>query len=240
MIISGKNSVYEALKSNDTINKIQIAKDKRGFENIVELAKMQKVRFEFVDKAVLDRQSGFNQGIIADVVDFKYSTVQDILDVAKNSNQDVFIVILDKIEDPHNLGAIIRSCECAGVHGIIIPNRRAVPVNETVVKTSAGAISNMKIARVTNINQEIDFLKENGVWVYGFESKGESVYETNLKGPIAVVVGAEGQGISALTQKKCDKIVSLPLMGKINSLNVSVACGVALYEILRQRMFWWI
>lgn len=234
MIISGKNSITEALKSNTSINKIQIIKNGRGYESIIELAKQKKIRFEFVDKAVLDRQTNFHQGVVADVIDYEYCEVKDILDYADSISQAPFVLILDGIEDPHNFGAIIRSAECAGVHGIIIAKHRAVPVNETVVKTSAGAISNMKIARVTNINQAIDYLKENNVWVFGAESKGQSVYKTNLTGAVAIVIGSEGAGISRLTLEKCDGVISLPLFGKVNSLNASVACGIVLYEVLRQ------
>lgn len=234
MIISGKNSITEALKSQTSINKIQIVKNGRGFESMIELAKQKKVRFEFVDKEVLDRQSQFHQGVIADVIDFEYCEMEDILAFAQKMDQPPFILVLDGIEDPHNFGAIIRSAECAGVHGIVISKHRAVPVNETVVKTSAGAISNMKIARVTNINQTLDYLKENNVWVFGAESKGESIYKTNLTGAVAIVIGSEGQGISRLTLEKCDGIISLPLYGKVNSLNASVACGIVLYEVLRQ------
>ena len=234
MLISGKNSITEALNGNTSINKIQIVKNGKGFEHIVELALAKKVRFEFVDKSVLDRQSPLNQGVIADVIDFEYCEVSDILALAEEKKQSPFVLILDGIEDPHNFGAIIRSAECAGVHGIVISKHRAVPVNETVVKTSAGAVSNMKIARVTNVNQAIDYLKENNVWVYGAESAGESIYKTDLIGSIAIVIGSEGQGISRLTLEKCDGIISLPLFGKVNSLNASVACGITLYEVVRQ------
>lgn len=235
MIISGKNSVFEAIKSGTTINKISILKQGKGFEQVIELAKQNKIRFEFVDKAVLDKKSSFHQGIVAEIVDFDYSSVEDILQVAQSREEDAFVLILDGIEDPHNFGAIIRSAECAGVHGIIILKNRQIPVNDTVVKTSAGAIANMKIARVTNLNQTIDFLKEQGLWVYACEAKGESIYKTNLKGPVAIIIGSEGFGISALTLKKADAVVSLPLFGKVNSLNASVACGISLYEVLRQR-----
>lgn len=236
MIISGKNSVTEALKGSTSINKIQIVKDGRGYEQIIALAKEKKVRFEFAPKAVLDRQSTQHQGVIADVTEFEYCEVGDILEKAKQLGQNPLILILDGIEDPHNFGAIIRSAECAGVHGIVISKHRAVPVNETVVKTSAGATTNMKIARVTNINQAIDYLKENNVWVFGAESKGESIYKTSLTGAVAIVIGSEGQGISRLTLEKCDGIISLPLFGKVNSLNASVACGIVLYEVVRQNL----
>lgn len=234
MIISGKNSITEALTANTSINKIQIINNGRGFEQIIDLAKQKKVRFEFVDKSVLDRQAPLNQGVVADIVDYEYCEIGDILEHAEKLGQSPFVLLLDGIEDPHNFGAIIRSAECAGVHGIVISKHRAVPVNDTVVKTSAGAISNMKIAKVTNINQAIDYLKENNIWVYGAESKGESIYKTNLTGAIAIIIGSEGQGISRLTLEKCDGVISLPLFGKVNSLNASVACGITLYEVVRQ------
>lgn len=235
MIISGKNSVLEALRAGTTINKIWVLQGSKNNDDVILLAKENKVRFEFADKQVLDKKSLHNQGVVAEIVDFEYSEVEDIFAVAENKKEDVFILILDGIEDPHNFGAIIRSAECAGVHGIIIPKHRQVPVNDTVVKTSAGAISNVKIARVTNINQTIDALKEKGVWIYGLEAKGENAFSSNLKGAIALVVGSEGFGISALTVKKCDGLISFPLKGKVNSLNASVASGIAVYEVLRQR-----
>ncbi len=236
MIISGKNSVLEALKSNMTINKIYILQFSRISDEIVKLSKQKGIRFEFVSKQVLDKKSKHHQGVVAEVVDFKYSTVDQIMAVAKNKKQDLFVVVLDGIEDPHNFGAIIRSCECAGVHGVIIPKHRQVPVNDTVVKTSAGAISNVLVSKVTNINSTIDFLKQNNVWVYGLEAEGQSIYKTNFSGGVALVIGAEGSGISELTKKKCDAIVSLPLFGKVNSLNASVACGIGVYEVVRQRI----
>ena len=207
MLVEGKNPVRELLESGATINKL------------------------FLDKKFGKRHQGF----VCDTVEFKYSEVEEILEYAQSKDEAPFIVILDGIEDPHNLGAIVRTCECAGVHGIIIPNRRACQVNETVIKTSAGATANMKIASVTNINTTIEKLKEQGVWVYGLELGGKDVYKTNLTGPIALVVGSEGFGISRLVKQNCDEVISLPQKGRINSLNASVACGIAVYEILKQR-----
>lgn len=229
MIISGRNSVNEALKANQTINKILLLKSSRGFEKTIALAKERGIRIEFVDRVVLDKLSNNNQGIVAHTTDFVYSELEDLI-----VDGDCLIVILDEIEDPHNFGAIIRSAECAGATGIVIPNRRATPVTDTVVKTSAGAISNVKIAKVVNLNQAIEKLKQNNIWVYGLEAGGKEIYSVNLKGRVAIVVGSEGRGISQLTKQKCDEIVSLPLKGKINSLNASVACGIALYEVVRQ------
>lgn len=239
MIVEGKNPIKELLVSGATINKLYVQNNLRdGLSNqIIKLAKDTKVRIDFVSKEFLDRKSEQkrHQGFICDTVEFKYCEIQDILNFAQEKNEAPFIVVLDGIEDPHNLGAIIRTCECAGVHGIIIPNRRACQVNDTVMKTSAGATANMKIATVVNINNALEELKKNGVWVYGLELGGQDLYKTKLTGSIALVVGSEGFGISRLVKENCDEIVSLPQNGKINSLNASVACGIAVYEILKQR-----
>lgn len=241
MIIEGKNVVFEALSSGQTFNKLFISKQNKDAESqkIIDLAKQKNIRIDFVDKFLLDKKTltHHHQGVIAEVVDFEYSDIDDILKRADERCEQPLIVILDGVKDPHNLGAIIRSAECAGAHGIVIPKNRSVSVNETVIKTSAGAISNMLIARVTNINYLISDLKQRGLWVYGFEAGKNTMYQTNLKGPIAIVVGSEGEGISELTKKKCDDIVSIPLAGSVNSLNASVACGIALFEVVRQRKF---
>lgn len=239
MIIEGKNVVFEAINSGTTINKLFVQnKLYDDFSNkIIALAKEKGIRINFCDKIVLDKKSVLkkHQGFVAEIVDFDYCDVEDIFSLAKERGELPFVVVLDGLEDPHNFGAIIRSCECAGVHGIIVPKHRSVLVNETVIKTSAGAISNVKIARVINLNNTIADLKKDGVWVYALEAGGESIYKTNLKGPLAIVVGGEGKGVSQLTKQKCDGIISLPLEGSVNSLNASVACGIALYEALRQR-----
>ena len=240
MIVEGKNPVKELIDSNATINRlfVQNAKlyDKMSNE-IIAKAKQNKIRIDFVSKDFLDKKSvtGHHQGFICDTVDFAYSEIEDILQLANDKGEPPFIVILDGIEDPHNFGAIVRTCECAGVHGIIIPKRRACPVNETVIKTSAGATANMKIASVVNINSAIEKLKQNGVWVYGLELGGKDINKTNLSGAIALVVGSEGFGISRLVKENCDEVVSLAQRGQINSLNASVACGIAVYKILEQR-----
>lgn len=239
MIIEGKNVVFEALNSGQTFNKLYISKQNKDAESqkIINLAKQNNIRIDFVDKFLLDKKTltHHHQGVIGEVVDFEYSDIEEILKLADDRCEQPLVVILDGVKDPHNLGAIIRSAECAGAHGIIIPKNRSVAVNETVIKTSAGAISNMKIARVTNINYVISDLKQRGIWVYGFEAGKNIMYQTNLKGPIAIVIGSEGEGISELTKKRCDDIVSIPLAGRVNSLNASVACGVALFEVVRQR-----
>ncbi len=240
MIVERKNPVKELIESGATINRlfVQNAKlyDKMSNE-IIAMAKQNKIRIDFVSKEFLDKKSlsKHHQGFICDTVDFAYCEVEDILQVAKDKNEPPFIVILDGIEDPHNFGAIVRTCECAGVHGIIIPKRRACPVNETVIKTSAGATANMKIASVVNLNSTIEKLKDNGVWVYGLELGGKDINKTNLSGAIALVVGSEGFGISRLVKENCDEVISLAQRGQINSLNASVACGIAVYKILESR-----
>ena len=238
MNIEGTNQVLEALKSEKTINKIYIDKNYASRKDeIIKEAKGRKIKCEFVPKNVLDKISvtSHHQGYIAETVDFSYCEVDDILNFAKEKNEDAFVVLLDGIEDPHNFGAIIRSCECAGVHGIIIGKNRCVQVNETVIKTSTGAIANMPIARVSNIKDAIEELKENGVWVYGAEIGGENIYKQKLDRNIAVVIGSEGSGIRPVVKSHCDGIITLPLKGNVNSLNASVACGIVIFEILRQR-----
>lgn len=231
MIISGKNSVLESLKAGKTFNKIQMARGSFANSDIMLLAKEKGIKIEFLDKSILDKKLKNNQGIIAEITDFIYADLDEIL----NSDKQI-VVVLDGIEDPHNLGAIIRSCECSGVAGIVIPKHRAVPVNDTVLKTSAGALSNVKVAMVTNINQAIEKLQEGGFWVYGCETGGKDIYSTNLTGKVAFVVGSEGKGISRLTLEKCDDVISIPLLGSINSLNASVACSVVLFECVRQNL----
>ena len=235
MILTTKNSIREALSSGLTINKVCVLIGDKDYEvqKLASLARNKKIKVEYLPKNVLDKKYGKNQGITAETVEFTYSTVDEILEGAENALP--FILILDGINDPHNFGAIIRSAECAGVQGIIIPKDRAVAVNDTVIKTSTGAVSNMKIARVSNINNEIEKLKKKGLWVWAAEAGGSDIYKTNLNGPIAVVIGSEGKGVSKLTKEKCDGIISMPMMGKVNSLNASVATGIVLFEILRQR-----
>lgn len=238
MIIEGKNAVMEALKNNVTINKMMVQNNlsDNASNQIIKLAKNKGIRIDFVSKDVLDKKTNNrHQGFVCDTTDFNYGEVEDIFNKAKEKNEDPFIVVLDGIEDPHNFGAIIRTCECAGVHGIIIPEHRACAVNDTVVKTSAGATSNMIIARVVNINSCIEILKKQGVWIYCLETGGKEMTSLNLKGSIAVVVGSEGKGVSKLTRQVCDETISITLKGKINSLNASVATAVVVYEIVRQR-----
>ena len=241
MIIEGKNSVYEALVAGTTFNKLMVAKgltDEHS-NKIIDLARERGVFITFVDRKVLDKSSETNrhQGFVADITDFVYNSVEDILHEAETRGETPFVVILDGIEDPHNLGSIIRVCECAGVHGIIIPKQRACAVNGTVIKVSAGACSHLKIARVTNVNQTIEMLKKEGLWIYAADMSGEVSFRSNLKGPIALVIGNEGKGVSKLTRQLCDECVCLPMYGKVNSLNASTATSALVYEIVRQRNF---
>ena len=232
MKIEGRNCVLEALRSEDvTVNTLMCEKGRN--DSVTALARQNGVKIQYVDRSVLDKHSptGKHQGYVADVTEFNYCEVEDILAVSDSP----FIVVLDGISDPHNFGSIIRVCECAGVSGIIIGKNRQVAVTDTVVRCSAGAISHVKIARVTNVNAAIRQLQQAGVWVYACDMDGQEITTCNLTGSVALVVGSEGFGVSKLTREVCDGIVSLKLMGKVNSLNASVACGVAVYEAVRQR-----
>lgn len=240
-LIIGRNAVIEALKSDRTIECVYVSKgDLEGSIKVaLGLAKDKGVVIKEADRRKLDTMcDGLNhQGIVARVTPFKYCEVNDILEDAKRKEQQPFIVILDEIEDPHNLGSIIRTAELCGVHGIIIPKRRNVGVTSTVYKCSAGAIEHMKIAKVTNINATIDMLKEQEIWIYGADIDGKDYsYNTDFSGPCALIIGSEGKGISSLTLKKCDLLVKIPMIGKINSLNASVAGGIMMYEVLKGRL----
>ena len=238
MNLEGKNQVIEGSKNGVTINKLIIDRNyEHRKDDVVSLAKKYKIKMEFLPKKVMDKlaKTEHHQGYIAETVDFEYSTVEDILKVSKEKETDAFVVLLDGIEDPHNLGAIIRSCECAGVDGIIIPKIRACQVNETVVRTSAGAISNMKIARVTNLKDAIEDLKKAGLWIYSAEIGGQDIYKTDLTGPIGIVIGSEGEGTKPSIISHCDGVITLPLFGSVNSLNASVSAGIVVYEVVRQR-----
>ncbi|MDY5041568.1 MAG: 23S rRNA (guanosine(2251)-2'-O)-methyltransferase RlmB [Eubacteriales bacterium] len=240
MKVEGRNAVRELiLNGNTTIDKVIVQNNIHDsvISEIVDLMKQKKIRFQFVPVNVLNNDSvtKHHQGIIAYTSEFKYSTTEDILNLAKEKNEDPFILILDGIEDPHNLGSILRVCECLGVHGVIIEKTRACQVNETVIKTSVGATSYVKVARVANINNEIEKLKKQNIWVYACELGGDDLTSSNLTGGIAIVIGSEGRGTGKLTLKLCDGIVTIPQYGKINSLNASVATGIVLYEVSRQR-----
>lgn len=240
-IVEGRNAVLELLNSDRDINKIFVqAGEKHGSINkIIAQAIENKIVIKEVDKSKLDFMSKTqnHQGVIAVVPPFNYCEVEDILDLAKEKNEDAFILILDGIEDPHNLGSIIRTAETAGVHGIIIPKRRSVTVNSTVSKVSAGAVEHMKIARVNNITETIRKLKENGLWIIGTDGEARTVYyNQDLKGDIAIIIGSEGFGMSRLVKENADMLVKIPMKGKINSLNASVSAGIIIYEAVKQRL----
>ena len=240
-IIEGRNAVIEAIKSDRTIEQIMIAKgDMEGsIIKLIKMAKEKKIVIKEVDRRKLDSMSetGTHQGVMAIITPFKYCEVEDILAAAAERCEKPFIIILDEIEDPHNLGSIVRTAELSGVHGIIIPKRRNVGITPTVYKSAAGAIEHMKIAKVTNINQAIDELKDNGVWVYGTDIRAEEYsYQTDFGGACALVIGNEGTGMSKLTKDKCDKLIKIPMVGTINSLNASVAAGIMMYEVMKGRL----
>lgn len=240
-IVIGRNAVIEALKSDRTIETLYISNNKLegSIKTIIGLAKEKRILIKEVDKKKLDLMCDgeVHQGVIAKVTPYKYSEVSDILDLARERGEAPFIVILDEVEDPHNLGSIVRTAELFGVHGIIIPKRRSASVSATVYKSSVGAIEHVKIAKVTNLNSVIDDLKEAGIWVYGADIRAEEYsYQVDFSGPCALVIGNEGRGISKLTVQKCDKLIKIPMVGKINSLNASVAGGIMMYEVLTGRL----
>ena len=238
--IEGRNSVLELLESGKDINKIFITKgEKHGsIHQIIAKAKERKIIIVEKDKRQMQEmaQTENYQGVIAIVPPFDYCEIEDILEYGKQKNEDAFILILDGIEDPHNLGSIIRTAETAGIHGIIIPKRRAASVNSTVNKVSAGATQYMKIARVNNITDAINKLKENGVWICGTDGSAKEDYtKQDLKGPLAIVIGSEGQGMGDRVKNNCDFLVKIPMKGKITSLNASVSAGIVIYEAVKQR-----
>ena len=236
-MICGRNPVIEALKSGANIDTIYIDGNGGSLSVIRRLAKENGIVVKDADDKKLSRMSGgaSHQGVVAEGACGEYVTVEDILAVSQEKGTKPFIIICDEIEDPHNLGAIIRTAETSGADGVIIPKRRSASLNATVFKTSAGAASYVPVARVSNLASCIDTLKENGVWVYGTDASGSDYCDTDLTGGIALVIGSEGFGISKLIQKKCDFMIKLPMLGKINSLNASVAAGIFMYEVLRQR-----
>ena len=237
--VYGINPVTELLDSNVDINKIWILSGERSveLEEILKKAKEQKVVVVYTDKNKLNNMALNNQGVVASVNPFKYSEVYEILEEAKNKNEDPFIVILDKVTDSQNLGAIVRSAEAAGVHGIIIPKRNSAQVTSATNKTSAGAISHIKIARVSNIVNTINELKNEDIWVIGTSLEAKDYHiNTNLSGAIAIVIGNEEKGISRIVKENCDLLVKIPMIGKIESLNASVSAGILLYEVVRQKL----
>ena len=239
-IIEGRNAVLEAFRAGKTIDKLFVLDGCQDgpVKSILREAKKTDTIINFVDKERLDRlaNSGHHQGVVAQAAAYEYAEVEDILNAAKEKGEAPFIFILDEIEDPHNLGAIIRTANLCGAHGVIIPKRRAVGLTATVAKTSAGAINYTPVAKVTNIAATIDELKKEGLWFVCADMDGEIMYRQNLKGPIGLVIGNEGEGVGRLIKEKCDFTASIPMKGNIDSLNASVAAGVLAYEIVRQRM----
>ena len=239
--VEGRNAVLELLESGKDINKIFVEKgEKHGsIHKIIAIAKERRIIIVEKEKRQMQEmaQNRNYQGVIAIVPPFEYCEIEDILEEAEKRNEDPFVLILDGIEDPHNLGSIIRTAETSGVHGIIIPKRRAAAVNSTVAKTSAGAVEYMKIARVTNISDAIDKLKRAGLWICGTDINTEKYYyNQDLTGPIGIVIGNEGSGMSEKVRKNCDFLVKIPMKGKVTSLNASVSTGIVIYEALKQRL----
>lgn len=240
-ILEGRNALTEALASGRAIDKVFIAEGNtdRALARLAAQARQSGAVVVETDRRKLDQMSatGAHQGIIAMVAAHSYATVDDILALARERGEAPLIVICDELSDPHNLGAILRSAECAGAHGVIIPKRRSVGLTATVAKASAGAVEYMKVARVTNISAAIAELKQKGVWVFGTAAEGSiPMYQADLSGPAAIVIGSEGDGMSQLVRKNCDVMVNIPMKGRISSLNASAAASILLYEALRQRL----
>ena len=237
MKTEGRNAVLELLKTEKNIEKIMLEKNPQGSLNkIFAEARKANIRVQFVDRRVLDKESvtGKHQGVIAFASDYEYSNLDEI--IAAKSEKGGFIILCDGIEDVHNLGSIIRVAECAGANGVIIPSTNSASVTEAVIRISAGAANHMKVAKVNSINRAIDILKDNGYWLYALEADGTDIYKADLSGNVALVIGGEDSGVKRLTREKCDYTLSLPLKGKVNSLNASVALGIAAYEVLKTRL----
>lgn len=240
LVIEGRNAVIEAFRSGKTIDKVYVLDGCQDgpIRTVIREAKKHDTIINFVTKERLDQLSETkkHQGVVAHAAAYEYATVEDMLELARKKGEDPFLILLDNIEDPHNLGAIIRTANLAGAHGVIIPKRRAVGLTATVAKTSAGALNYTPVAKVTNLAKTMEELKEQGFWFVCADMGGEVMYRMNLKGPIGLVVGNEGEGVGRLVKEKCDYIASIPMKGDIDSLNASVAAGVLAYEIVRQRL----
>lgn len=238
-IIEGKNPIIEALKNNRPIEKIMVNKaSKEGsIKKILAMAKENKVIIQEVDRHKLDEmsESHAHQGVIAITSDYRYYDLDEILEIPRQNGEDPFFIILDGITDPHNLGSIIRTADAVGAHAVIIPKRRSVQITPIVAKASAGAVEYLPVCKVTNIVNTIKTLKENGLWIAAVDMDGQTFYQQNLGGPLGLVVGSEGEGISRLVKQNCDFTVSMPMSGNVTSLNASVAGGILLYEVYRQR-----
>ncbi len=237
IILTGRNPIREAIKAGRDLEKLMIAKGELSgsAREIVSLAKKAGVMIQSVERTRLDQITKNHQGMIAYASAYQYSSVEDILGQAAGMGEDPFIIILDQITDPHNLGAIIRTASCAGAHGVIVPIHRAAGLTPAAVKASAGAVEHMKVARVTNLNQTIKNLQQKGIWVYGADPDGEDYRTVKFSGPCAMVIGSEGEGVSELTLSLCDKQVCIPMSGEIGSLNASVAAGILMYAVYTAR-----
>ena len=238
--IEGRNAVLEAFRSGKCVDKLFVLDGSHDdpVNSMMREARKEDTLVQYVSKERLNQlsQTGTHQGVIAVVAAYEYSTVEDILQKAKDKGEDPFILLLDGIEDPHNLGAIIRTANLAGAHGVIIPRRRAVGLTATVARTSAGALNYTPVAKVANLTKTMEVLKKEGMWFVCADMDGQKMYQLNLRGPIGVVIGNEGEGVSRLVKEKCDFVASIPMKGDIDSLNASVAAGVLSYEVVRQRM----
>lgn len=240
LMIEGRNPVMEAFRAGKEIDKLYVLDGCQDgpVNSIKREAKKHNVLIKYVNKERLDQLSttGMHQGVIAEVAAYEYAEVEDMFALASKKGEDPFIIILDGIEDPHNLGAIIRTANQAGAHGVIIPKNRACGLTATVARTSAGALNYVPVAKVTNISQTIEELKAKGMWFVCADMKGTVMYDLNLKGSIGLVIGNEGEGVGRLVKEKCDMIAAIPMKGDIDSLNASVSCGILAYEIVRQRL----
>lgn len=239
-MIEGRNAVQEAIRSGKPIDKLYVLDGCTDgpIRSIVRAARKKDVLIQFVKKERLDQisQTGKHQGVVAYTAAYEYSDIEDMFRLAEQKGEDPFLILLDEIEDPHNLGAIIRTANLAGAHGVIIPKRRAVGLTATVAKTSCGALNYTPVAKVTNLSKTIEELKERGLWFVCADMDGERMYDLNLTGPIGLVIGNEGSGVSKLVKQHCDFVASIPMKGDIDSLNASVAAGILAYEIVRQRL----
>lgn len=238
-MVAGRNAVMEALNGSRSVNKLMIANGSTegSIKEIIAVAKEKGVNIQYWDRSKLDSiaRGIRHQGVLAQVAPVQYAELEDILQVAKDRNEPPFIVLLDELEDPHNLGAILRTADAAGVHGVLIPKHRSCPLSATVAKTSAGAVEHVPVARVGNLVQTIKKLKQEGLWVAAADMDGKDYYDTDLTGPLLLIIGSEGQGVGRLVKEQCDFVVRIPMVGKINSLNASVAGSILMYEAMKQR-----
>lgn len=240
LVVEGRNAVLEAFRSGKTIDKVFVLDGCQDgpIRTIVREAKKHGALLNFVSRERLNQisETGKHQGVVAYAAAYEYAEIEDMLELAKEKGEDPFLVLLDNIEDPHNLGAIIRTANTAGAHGVIIPKRRAVGLTATVAKTSAGALNYTPVAKVTNLVKTMEELKEKGIWFVCADMDGEPMYDLELTGPIGLVIGSEGDGVSRLVKENCDFVAGIPMQGEITSLNASVAAGVLAYEVVRQRI----